>query len=122
MRKLKRCSILLAVIAILMFAALPAFADTDDAAAAQTETTAVEETAEEDATGAKAIGAGVAIGIAAGLGALAMGIAVAKSGEAVGRQPEASGKIQGQLMLGLVFIETAIIYALIICILLVFVL
>ena len=38
------------------------------------------------------------------------------------RQPEAAGKINSAMMLGLVFIETAIIYALIIAILIIFVL
>ena len=51
-----------------------------------------------------------------------MGLAIAKSSEGIARQPEAEGKIRTTLMLGLVFIETAIIYALIIAILIVFVL
>ena len=38
------------------------------------------------------------------------------------RQPEAEGKIRTTLMLGLVFIETAIIYALLVVILIIFVL
>ena len=37
-------------------------------------------------------------------------------------QPEASGSIRSSMMLGLVFIETAIIYALIVAILIIFVL
>ena len=39
-----------------------------------------------------------------------------------GRQPEAEGKIRSTFMLGLVFIETVVIYALIIGILIIFVL
>lgn len=74
-----------------------------------------------DSTGSKAIAAAIAIGLAAFAGAIAMGIAIAKSNEGVARQPEASGKIQTQLMLGLVFIETVVIYALIVAILIVFV-
>ncbi|MCD7929391.1 MAG: ATP synthase F0 subunit C [Clostridiales bacterium] len=81
-----------------------------------------EETQEEDSTGAKAIAAGVAIGLAALGGAVAMGIAIAKTSEGIARQPEAEGKLRTTLMLGLVFIETAIIYALIIAILIIFVL
>ena len=50
-----------------------------------------------------------------------MGLAISRSAEGISRQPEASGKIQGMLMLGLVFIETAIIYALVVSILIVFV-
>ena len=50
-----------------------------------------------------------------------MGIAVSKANEGISRQPEATGQIRTTLMLGLVFIETAIIYALIVAILIVFV-
>ena len=70
----------------------------------------------------KAIGAGIAIGFAALGGGIGMGMASAKAAEGVARQPEAQSKIQTVMMLGLVFVETAIIYALIICILLIFVL
>ena len=55
-------------------------------------------------------------------GAVGMGIAVAKATEAISRQPEAENKIRTTLMLGLVFVETAIIYALVIAILIIFVL
>lgn len=77
---------------------------------------------EENTTGSKAIAAAVAVGLAAFAGALGMGIAVAKSVEGIARQPEAEGKIRTTLMMGLVFIETAIIYALVIAILVIFVL
>lgn len=70
----------------------------------------------------KAIAAGIAIGLAALGGAIGMGMAIAKAAEGVARQPEASSKIQTVLMLGLVFVETAIIYALVIAILIIFVL
>ena len=86
---------------------------------------AVTETAEETADGgisAKAIAAGLCVGIAGGAGAIAMGLAISKSAEGMARQPEASSQINGAMMLGLVFIETAIIYALIIAILIIFVL
>ena len=49
-------------------------------------------------------------------------IAIGKSAEGMSRQPEASGSIRSSMMLGLVFIETAIIYALIVAILIIFVL
>ena len=55
-------------------------------------------------------------------GAIAMGISIGKATEAISRQPEATDSIRGSLMIGLVFIETAIIYALIVAILVVFVL
>ena len=59
---------------------------------------------------------------AAEAGALGMAIAIGKSAEGMSRQPEASGSIRSSMMLGLVFIETAIIYALIVAILIIFVL
>ena len=75
-----------------------------------------------DQTGLIAIAAAIAVGLAAAAGAIGMGIAVAKSNESIARQPEAKNDIRTSMMLGLVFIETAIIYALIIAILLIFVL
>ena len=81
-----------------------------------------QETPDNGAKGSKALAAAIAVGLAAALGALAMGIAIAKSNEAIARQPEASSQIKSGLMLGLVFIETAIIYALIVAILVIFVL
>lgn len=83
------------------------------------------ETSEEAQDGGKdmkAIGAGIVVGLAAAAGAIGMGIAIAKSNESISRQPEAEGKIRSNMMLGLVFIETAIIYALIVAILIIFVL
>lgn len=74
------------------------------------------------AIGDKAIAAAIAVGLAAAAGAIGMGLAIAKSAEAISRQPEAENKIRTTLMLGLVFVETAIIYALVIAILIVFVL
>lgn len=75
-----------------------------------------------DTAGTKAIAAAIVVGIASTAGALAMGIAISKSTESMARQPEASGRINSAMMLGLVFIETAIIYALIVAILIIFVL
>ena len=90
----------------------------NEADAAEAELT---DEAEAGSTGMKAVAAAVAIGLAALGGALGMGIAISKAAEGISRQPEASGKIQGLTMLGLVFIETAIIYALVVAILIVFV-
>ena len=64
----------------------------------------------------------VAVGNAAAGGAIAMGMAASKSVEGIARQPEAEGKIRTTFMLALVFIETAIIYALLAAILIIFVL
>lgn len=70
----------------------------------------------------KALAAGIAVGLAALGGTIGMGMSIAKSAESISRQPEAEGKIRTTLMLGLVFIETLVIYALIVAILVIFVL
>ena len=88
-----------------------------------TETAGEAEVAEESGeVGTKAMAAAIVVAIASAAGAIAMGIAIGKSAESIARQPEASGKINSAMMLGLVFIETLIIYALIVAILIIFVL
>lgn len=107
----KRLLICLILVLTVLLAAGTALAEsTPDAAVAA------------DSTSMKALAAAIAIGLASAAGAIGMGIAIAKSSEGISRQPEASDKIRTGLMLGLVFIETAIIYALIVAILIVFVL
>lgn len=86
------------------------------------ETDSDEEVSSGNEVSAKAYGAAIAIGLAALGGAIAMGNAIGKSADGIARQPEADGKIRSALMIGLVFIETAIIYALIVAILIIFVL
>ena len=81
-----------------------------------------EETSKDSILGDKAISAAIVVGIAAAAGAAAMGWAIARSVDGIARQPEAEGKIRTTLMLGLVFVETAIIYALVVAILIIFVL
>ena len=84
---------------------------------------AVEETAANDGgISGKAMAAAIAIGLAATAGAVAMGIVITKAVDGISRQPEADGKIRTTLMLGLVFIETVVIYALFVSILVIFVL
>ena len=79
--------------------------------------------AEEDLTiSGKALAAAIVVGLAAAGGAIAMGMGIAKSVDGISRQPEAEGKIRTTLMLGLVFVETVVIYALIVAILIIFVL
>ena len=70
----------------------------------------------------KAMAAALVVGMVGAAGAIGMAIAIAKSTDGMARQPEAAGKINSDMMRGLVFIETAIIYALIIAILIIFVL
>ena len=77
---------------------------------------------EDNTKGTKAVAAAIVVAVAAAAGAIGMSIAIAKSAEGMSRQPEAAGKINSAMMLGLVFIETAIIYALIVAILIIFVL
>ncbi len=111
-------TIVLAV--VLAVAVLSGLTPTVRAEASETESQDV--VAPNDPTGDKALAAGIAIGLAAAGGAVAMGIAIAKAEESIARQPEVKNDVRTTLMLGLVFIETAIIYALIVAILVVFVL
>ena len=118
MRHTKAIAIALLVFLLAGLLALPAMATSGGAEiadAAVTESTGL-------TVSGKAIASGIAIGIAAAGGAIGMGMAIGKSAEGVARQPEAEGKIRTTLMLGLVFIETAIIYALLAVILIIFVL
>ena len=71
--------------------------------------------------GAKALAAAIAI-LVAGAAAIGMGTAIAKALEGIARQPEADKKISKTLILGLVFLETCVIYALVVAILIIFVL
>jgi len=80
------------------------------------------ESTQDNSTSAKAIAAAICVGLGALGGTLGMGIAIAKSSESIARQPESEGKIRTNLMLGLIFVETAIIYALVIAIMIIFVL
>ncbi len=108
--------------AVSAFAAEPGAGAENVATTGTAVTTGAETAGKADNTGTKAIAAAVAVGVAAAFGAVAMGLAIAKSTESMARQPEASDKINSAMMLGLVFIETGIIYALIVAILIIFVL
>ena len=94
---------------------------TDDAQDTAEDTAADEEN-DSSKDVAKAIGASVAIAVAAGIGAISMALAICKTNECIARQPEAESKLRSNMMRGLIFIETAIIYELIVGILVVFVL
>lgn len=76
----------------------------------------------DNSIGSKALAAALAVGVAAAGGAIGMGLAIAKSSESIARQPEVKGDVRATLMLGLVFIETVVIYSLIVAILVIFVL
>lgn len=60
----------------------------------------------------------VAMALAAGVGVLGPGIGigmlVARALEAIGRNPEASGKIQATMFIGIAFVEALAIFALVV--------
>ena len=95
---------------------------TADVAAETTADTAEAAETADSSTGSKAMAAALCVGVVAAAGAISMGWAISKSSEGISRQPEVAGDIRTSLMLGLVFIETAIIYGLIVAILIIFVL
>lgn len=99
-------------------ATLTAFAEENAAPAAETASGGGENTVRDF----KAMAAAVIIAVVAAVGALGMAMTIMKTIDGIARQPEAASQIRGAMMLGLVFIETAIIYALIVAILVVFVL
>ena len=120
MKLMRICSIALLALLLAALLAAPAYA----AGADETEAVAAETVADsgESSTGMKAIAVGVAIGLAAAGGALGMGMVGGKAADGISRQPEMESKIRTTLMLALVFIDTAIIYALLAVILVIFVL
>jgi len=67
----------------------------------------------------------LAAGICMGIGAIGPGIAignlVGKAVEGIARQPEASGKIQTAMFIGIAFAEAISLYALVVAFLLIFV-
>ena len=67
------------------------------------------------------ITAGFALAIAALGGALGQGRAVASAAEAIARNPGAAGEIRGALILGLVLIESLVIYVLLVTLILFFI-
>jgi F-type H+-transporting ATPase subunit c len=66
-----------------------------------------------------AIAAGLGIGIAALGGGIGQGRAAAAALDGIARNPGAAGQIRGPMILGLALIESLVIYALIIALLLV---
>lgn len=113
---------LIALFTLTITAGITVFADQPTTEAVQAEAEVATDDATDSSLGSKALAAAIVVGIAAAAGAIAMGMTIAKSAESIARQPEASGKINSAMMLGLVFIETLIIYALIVAILIIFVL
>ena len=67
------------------------------------------------------ITAGFALAFAAAFGALGQGKAVSAAVEGIARNPSAAGDIRGAMILGLVLIESLVIYALLVALILFFV-
>ena len=115
-------SAILLLLMIIGILAVPVAVHTVRAADNQAVAAETEAQTADSSTGSKAIAAALCVGLGALGGGIGMGMAISKSAEGISRQPEASGDIRTTLMLGLVFIETAIIYTLIVAILVIFVL
>ncbi len=71
--------------------------------------------------GLKALGAGLAMIGALGPG-IGIGLMVQGAMQALGRNPEAAGQIQTNMILGIVFAEAVAIYALVVALIILFVL
>jgi F-type H+-transporting ATPase subunit c len=98
-----------------MMVAAPAFAQETQAAAEHAATASLDVIAMYSI-----VTAGFALAIAAGLGALGQGKAIASAAEGIARNPSAAGEIRGVLILGLVLIESLSIYVLLISLILFF--
>jgi len=62
----------------------------------------------------KALGMALAVGLGMIGPGIGIGILVSKALEAIGRNPEASGKIQTTMFIGIVFTEALAIFALVV--------
>tara|TARA_Y100000590_G_scaffold155234_1_gene178446 strand:- start:4918 stop:5154 length:237 start_codon:yes stop_codon:yes gene_type:complete len=76
---------------------------------------------EGDISVLKTIAAGLAIGLGSLGPALGIGLIAAKAMEALGRNPEASGPIQQNMILALAFAEAIAIYALVVAFVIIFI-
>ena len=74
-----------------------------------------------DAEAAKSIGAAIAIGLGAIGPGLGMGILASKAMESIGRNPEATSKVQTAMILAIAFTEAIAIYALVVALIIKFV-
>ena len=74
-----------------------------------------------DADAVKPLAAAIAIGFGALGPALGIGLLAGKAMEALGRNPEATGPVQQNMILTLAFAEAIAIYALVVAIIILFV-
>ena len=71
--------------------------------------------------GFNVIGAGIAIGLGALGPGIGIGLLAGKAMEALGRNPDAQGAIQQNMILAIAFAEAIAIYALVVAIIIIFV-
>lgn len=69
----------------------------------------------------KTFAAALAIGLGALGPAIGIGLLASKAMEAIGRNPEASGKIQSAMILAIAFTEAIAVYALVVALIIMFV-
>ena len=84
------------------------------------EAKAVAETLAGNSEGLKYIGAALAIGLGALGTGLGMGLFFSKVMESLGRNPEASSKMQIPMFLGVAFTEAIAIYSLVVALIILF--
>jgi F-type H+-transporting ATPase subunit c len=102
--------LVLTIALVAVGAALPLYAQEPGAAAANTELIKW-----------SIITGGFALAIAAAFGALSQARGLSSAAEGIARNPSAAGDIRGALILGLVLIESLVIYVLLISLILFFV-
>ena len=73
-----------------------------------------------DFFGKSEVAAVFALGLAAAGGAIGQAIAISKALEGIARQPEAGGQLQLNMIIGLAFIESLVLYVLFVSIVLLF--
>jgi F-type H+-transporting ATPase subunit c len=67
-----------------------------------------------DASGMKAIAMAIAAGVGVFGPGIGIGMLVSRALEAIGRNPEAAGKIQATMFIGIAFVEALAIFALVV--------
>ncbi len=75
-----------------------------------------------DAEAMKQLAAGLAIGLGTIGPGIGIGLIGSKAMEAMGRNPEAAGTVQTNMILGIAFAEAIAIYALVVALIILFVL
>ena len=72
-------------------------------------------------TGLQTLAVGLTMGLGAIGPAISIGMIAGKAVDAIGRNPEAAGKIQTNMILGMAFAEAVAIYALVVALIIKFV-